>query len=138
MRKLFVDTSGWGNYFVRSEPFHYQTRQYLWGSLEYGARIYTSNYVLAELFALLGARFRLSRLYQIELFDALRNADWLTIVYVGKELDDAAWEFCKSRPDKQWSLVDCASFTIMEREQIYFALTEDRHFEQAGFIRLLK
>lgn len=35
--------------------------------------------------------------------------------------------------DKEWSLVDCASFEIMRNEKITLALTADPHFEQAGF-----
>jgi len=42
------------------------------------------------------------------------------------------------RPDKTWSLVDCASFVVMQKRGITEALTSDVHFEQAGFIRLLK
>jgi predicted nucleic acid-binding protein len=42
------------------------------------------------------------------------------------------------RPDKQWSLTDCISFVVMEREGIADALTGDKHFEQAGFNVLLK
>ena len=42
------------------------------------------------------------------------------------------------RPDKEWSLTDCISFVVMQRRGITEALTKDRHFEQAGFIALLK
>lgn len=38
------------------------------------------------------------------------------------------------RPDKQWSLTDCISFLVMADEGLQEALTEDRHFTQAGFV----
>ncbi len=43
-----------------------------------------------------------------------------------------------TRPDKKWSLTDCTSFIIMRREGLTDALTADHHFEQAGFVPLLK
>ena len=42
-----------------------------------------------------------------------------------------------ARPDKEWSMTDCISFAVM-REGIHEALTGDHHFEQAGYVALLK
>ena len=47
-------------------------------------------------------------------------------------------ELYKQRPDKQWSLTDCVSFVIMQEMGISEALAYDKHFEQAGFIALLR
>jgi uncharacterized protein len=44
----------------------------------------------------------------------------------------------EQRADKAWSQTDCASFCIMEQRNILEALTHDRHFEQAGFVALLR
>jgi len=44
----------------------------------------------------------------------------------------------KQAADKSWSLTDCASFEVMEAEQIQAALTHDQHFAQAGFETLLR
>jgi predicted nucleic acid-binding protein len=44
----------------------------------------------------------------------------------------------KQRRDKKWSITDCVSFKIMEEYQITEALAYDKHFEQAGFIALLR
>ena len=43
-----------------------------------------------------------------------------------------------SRCDKTWSHTDCASFSLMARGDISAALAYDRHFEQAGFMALLR
>jgi uncharacterized protein len=43
----------------------------------------------------------------------------------------------RTRPDKDWSLTDCASFVLMQQEGITEALTADTHFRQAGFTALL-
>lgn len=40
--------------------------------------------------------------------------------------------------NKDWSLTDCISFVVMQREGIDEALTGDRNFEQAGFKALLR
>jgi predicted nucleic acid-binding protein len=42
------------------------------------------------------------------------------------------------RLDKQWSLTDCISFVAMTQRGLSEALTGDHHFEQAGFLALLK
>lgn len=44
----------------------------------------------------------------------------------------------EERPDKEWSLTDCLSFVVMKDENIREALTGDQHFEQAGFVVLMK
>lgn len=40
--------------------------------------------------------------------------------------------------DKNWSLTDCISFAVMHEMGLTTALTADHHFEQAGFVILLK
>ena len=43
----------------------------------------------------------------------------------------------KARPDKGYSLTDCISMKAMREEGITEVLTNDDHFTQEGFIRLL-
>jgi len=62
----------------------------------------------------------------------------LQLVRVNQQIENAAWELLKKRLDKNWSLVDATSFIIMQQLEITNALTSDHHFDQAGFVRLLK
>ncbi len=72
------------------------------------------------------------------ILDRIRKSDWVEIIHVDESYDAASWEYLLARRDKDFSLVDCSSFVIMRQRQIDDALTTDRHFDQAGFLRLLK
>ena len=45
--------------------------------------------------------------------------------------------FYESRSDKEYSHADCVSMLAMRREQITEVLTDDDHFAQEGFTKLL-
>jgi predicted nucleic acid-binding protein len=59
-------------------------------------------------------------------------------VSVDAKLFDRAVSLYSARPDKEWGLTDCISFVLMSERGIAQALTTDRHFEQAGFLNVLK
>ncbi len=132
----FVDTSGWYEFLVHGHPKSglaiNQIDEWQAGK----RRIITTNYVLAELVPLLLSR-RIVRPERDRIIDFIRSAPWLEIVHVSRELDFAAWDLLKGRPDKTWSLVDCTSFVLMRRLGIRDALTTDHHFAQAGFRPIL-
>ena len=44
----------------------------------------------------------------------------------------------RQHQDKEWGLTDCSSFVIMRRLGLTESLTFDHHFEQAGFVALLR
>ena len=93
---------------------------------------------MAELVALLTSPLRVRRREQVRIVGTLRSADWIRILHVDPARDEAAWHPLARHEDKTWSLVDCASFVVMREHSITVALTSDRHFEQAGFTRLLR
>jgi len=70
--------------------------------------------------------------------DAVKTASYVNVIYIDAVIETAAWSLLKNRADKTWSLVDATSFVIMQQLGVQEALTTDHHFEQAGFIRLLK
>jgi len=134
---VFIDTSGWANFFVRSQPQH-RLADRLLREIRMTGRAATTNYVLAELAALMISPLRLPHALRQEVSEAIRRADWIDIVHVDEQLDARSWQFMATHQDKNFSLVDCSSFVLMNDRGLSAALTADRHFEQAGFVRLLK
>ncbi len=60
------------------------------------------------------------------------------VVPADLRLYEAGLRLYEERPDKDWSFTDCISFVVMQERGITHALTADHHFEQAGFVALLK
>ena len=96
----------------------------------------THSYVLAELIALADAR-RLPRVACLDFVASIQSSTEIETVWVDEELHRAAFVLLQSRHDKFWSLCDAVSFVLMQRRDLVEALTNDRHFQQAGFQRLL-
>ncbi len=73
----------------------------------------------------------------VELFDALKEDPLVEIVPLTEEIFAQALDLFRNRSDKEWGLVDCVSFIVMQERGIKEALTPDKHYEQAGFRALL-
>jgi predicted nucleic acid-binding protein len=74
----------------------------------------------------------------VALYRLLAAHPRVRIVPADTQLFQKGVDFFAQRPDKDWSLTDCLSFIVMKQEGLTDALTGDRHFEQAGFVALLK
>ena len=134
---MFVDTSGWGCLADPSQGFHTKAGLLFQQTSAVGILV-TTSLVLAELVALLTRPLRMPKLMQVRFLRDVRTDPSVEVVHIDPALDTAAWQLWESRPDKDWSFVDCASFVVMQRRGLTDALTTDHHFEQAGFVRLLK
>jgi predicted nucleic acid-binding protein len=135
---IFADTAGLAAYADRTQAAHVRAVECVRAVTDTGNHLITTNYVLAELAALLTRPLRIPREQQIVFFTALRSAAWIEVVHIDPALDAAAWQLWATRADKEWSLVDCASFVVMQDRGLSEALTSDHHFEQAGFVALLR
>jgi predicted nucleic acid-binding protein len=62
--------------------------------------------------------------------DVLRTYE---VVIPDRPLFLHALDLYESRPDKEYSLVDCMSMVIMKQRGITDVLTNDHHFRQEGF-----
>lgn len=130
---MLLDTSGLLCFHHRAEPQHTEAVQFFRSA----SRRLTHSYVLAEFVALAQAR-RLPRLPALSFVADLQDNAAVQVAYVSETQHRMALEFLRQRPDKPWSLCDAVSFLLMNQAGILEALTTDHHFEQAGFVRLLK
>ena len=100
--------------------------------------IITTQMVLIEVFSYVSRRGADARLDAARLWRDIDEDPDVEIIHQTDAQFRAAAELYAARPDQRWSLVDCASFLIMEERNITRALAYDRDFEQAGFVALLR
>jgi uncharacterized protein len=130
---MLLDTSGLFCYFDPGAPQYADAVAYVAAA----PRSLTHSYVLAEFVPLAETR-GLNRYSALGFVAGLQDDPAFEIVYVAGDLHRAALELLRQRQDKSWSLCDAISFLLMQVNGVTEALTTDHHFEQAGFVRLLK
>jgi uncharacterized protein len=99
-------------------------------------RLVTTQAILLEIGnALSNQRHRVAA---IQLLESLETDPSVEVVLFTNSLYKLAFNLFKQREDKEWGLVDCISFIVMQDRGITDALTADTHFQQAGFRALLR
>ena len=132
----FLDTAGLLAALNKDDDLHESATAVLRRLEESDRRVVTTSFVLAEVGNGL-ARTAL-RADTGWLIRKLHSDPRSTVVYVDQGELFEALELYTERSDKSWGLVDCVSFVVMHRLGIAEAFTADRHFEQAGFVALLR
>ncbi|MCX6907062.1 MAG: PIN domain-containing protein [Verrucomicrobia bacterium] len=105
-------------------------------SSDFRARLLTTDWVLMEVADALAKSECRPRIRDFILH--LRQSPACEVVAASRELQNRALELYHQHRDKSWTLTDCVSFVVMRERGLTDALTEDRHFEQAGFTARLK
>lgn len=101
-------------------------------------QIVTSEMVLTEVLNSFPRENQVFRQAVAQFVKQSFNNPKIEVVPQTSELFHQALSLYEQRTDKAWSHTDCASFCIMRQQNILEALSHDRHFEQAGFIALLR
>jgi len=136
MPPIFVDTSALIAFGNKGDIFHQQADKIRQELVKSRRTFLTTSLVVVELCnAFSKKRFRS---VCIEIVEGIHNSDKWTYVDVNKKLMKRGFELFKKMSDKEWSLVDCVSIIIARDFGIVEVFTTDRHFEQAGFQKLLK
>jgi uncharacterized protein len=133
MNSVFADAF----YFVarlnRRDQHHQRVMAF---SRDFRARIVTTDWILLEVADALAASECRPRIQ--EFFLHLRKSPACEVIPANRDLLDRALDLYNQHRDKEWTLTDCTSFVAMREHGLSSALTGDHHFEQAGFIALLK
>ena len=99
-------------------------------------RLLTTRAILLEIGN--GLSKPLYRSVAAALLAAMQDDPTLEIVELTPSLYGEALTLYRRRRDKGWGLTDCLSFVVMSARGVTAALTHDIHFEQAGFLALLR
>ncbi len=136
MKVVFADTSYWIA-LINPRDSLAEKAQRLTQTL-ISSKVVTSEIVFGELLNTFSRHNSFLKQASIRLIDRAYESPNIAVISQDTELFKAALDLYRKRLDQAWSYVDCSSFIIMEQGKIMEALTYDRHFEQAGFIALLR
>lgn len=135
IERVFADTGYWIALLNSHDELHQKASAV---SRDYGLdQIVTSEMVLTEFLNSFSDYGSHLRQVSAKAVDSLRSSKVVIIPQTSQLFTDALQRY-RAMADKNWSLTDCASFLIMEKQQMTTALTHDRHFIQAGFQAMLR
>lgn len=130
---MLLDTSGLYSYFDKDDSFHITAVGYF----DAANSMLDNDYVLAEFIPLCRVR-GLNREKTLAFVEEILLSPLIEKIWTNERHYLTALNLLKTRPDKNYSLCDAASFILMREYEVIEALTTDKHFEQEGFVRLLK
>lgn len=136
MTRMFADACYWYALLNRNDGLHAVAVE-AQKALK-NARIVTTDEVLGEVLNLINGRAPHLRPVAAAMVEGIRQDNRVHVVEQTRATFDGGLARYKGFADKQWSFVDCVSFELMARDSMTEALTDDRHFEQAGFVAVLR
>src|SRR3972149_12336385 len=122
MNRVLADTSYFIAVIVPNDVAHGRAQALGGQSLH----LITTAWIMAELASYLSPPP--NRALFNGLLTSLRANPGVDFVPATQELFDRGAELYAARTDKAWSLTDCISFVVMQREGLTDALSADHHF----------
>lgn len=132
---LFVDTSGLYALADHNDPLRHPAQRQVAVKVAGSSRLVLTDYILDEACTLAKARagtYAALRLLQLVEASAGFRMEW-----IGPDRFEATKAYLRKHADHDYSFTDCTSFIVMRELRLRDALTNDRHFIEAGFRALL-
>jgi len=133
VRRVFADTLYWLAIFLPGDAWSDAAR-----SADVSEALLVTEEVLTEFLAAVSSHGDHTRRLACRLVREVLNDSDIEVVSQSHESFLAGLALYERRPDKQYSLVDCISMNVMRQRHVHEILTNDRHFSQEGFVRLLE
>ncbi len=133
MKQLFADTFYWVALINKKDNWHQRVIEVT--STLKNVEIVTTDEVLIEVLNFLSAIVPLRR-RTVQFVDDIMQNPHIKVIPQNRESFLEGFNLYRRRLDKEYSLTDCISMTVMQRLKINEVLTHDNHFKQEGFIIL--
>lgn len=131
MKALFVDTAGWTMLADERDPQHRTARSFRDDWLASAGMLVSSDFVMDETLTLIRVRLGLDAAERW--WDQVEGSPRVRWEWIDPARAEKARHWFFRWRDKDFSFTDCSSFVVMKERRIRAALTNDRHFVQAGF-----
>ena len=133
--RTFVDTSAWVAIVDDSDKYHHEAKSHYLQLLKRKTDLLTSNYVLAETYTWL--RYHTNHSYAVRFHQMVTSAEklrTLEILWINRDMADAAWEIFERYSAQLFSFTDCTSFVLARRVKVKEVFAFDEDFTVMGFV----
>jgi predicted nucleic acid-binding protein len=131
MNKFFLDTSYIIALELAKDQNHNAASDHWNQVLKSPFQLITTSYILDETATFFNSRGRHSK--AVEIGEQLLQSASVNFLQVDESAFFQGWQLFKNRKESGYSLTDCISFVVMQKNAVSKALAFDRHFEQEGF-----
>ncbi|MEC9490564.1 MAG: PIN domain-containing protein [Halanaerobiales bacterium] len=131
--KIFVDTSAWFALLSENDKSHHKIKNIYQTLLENNNTLIISNQVLGETFTLLRYKIKNNNL-PFKFIQLINKSIMIKKIFIEEKTENNAVKILKNYQDQRFSYVDATSFAVMNKLDLKYALSLDRHFLTAGFI----
>lgn len=134
MRRCLIDAGAWIALFHRDDRLHERSKAHYRQAVSEGARLVTTNYVLAESATWL--RYKVDLRAALDLrraVEELSRRPFFRIAWVDPSVERQGWEILERHADVPLSLTDAVSAAVARRTRATEIFGFDGDFRALGF-----
>ncbi len=130
---IFVDSSAWFALLSKNDKNHQKIKDIYQTLLENNNTLILSNQVLGETFTLLRYKIKNNNL-PFKFIELINRSLLIKKIHINEKTEKNALKILENYKNQRFSYVDATSFAVMNKLNLKYALSLDKHFTTAGFI----